>query len=177
MMLTNELRRLVSLLVNVSERFSQMLLYVPEEVLALEKSFGDDGDALRLERRKRREQEQEQQQSTKYAAAPAGFSSERGEALSGIVLDCWIYRRRILRPLLEDTLPLKTTKTILRVKTTVSFRTTSSSRITSHRSRNSSTSTTHPDSSPTMLLYLPLRKRWNRKSQRRKRSLPDARNR
>ena len=84
MMLTNELRRLVSLLVNVSERFSQMLPYVPEEVLALEKSFGDDGDALRLERRKRREQEQEQQ-STKYAAAPAGFLSERGEALSGIV--------------------------------------------------------------------------------------------
>ena len=84
MMLTNELRRLVSLLVNVSERFSQMLPYVPEEVLALEKSFGEDGDALRLERRKRRGQEQ-QQQSTKYAAAPAGFSSERGEALSGIV--------------------------------------------------------------------------------------------
>ncbi len=91
MMLTNELRRLVSLLVNVSERFSQMLPYVPEEVLALEKSFGDDGDALRLERRKRREQEQEQQ-STKYAAAPAGFSSERGEALSGIVPGLLDYR-------------------------------------------------------------------------------------
>lgn len=91
MMLTNELRRLVSLLVNVSERFSQMLPYVPEEVLALEKSFGDDGDALRLERRKRREQEQ-QQQSTKYAAAPAGFSSERGEALSGIVPGLLDYR-------------------------------------------------------------------------------------
>ena len=91
MMLTNELRRLVSLLVNVSERFSQMLPYVPEEVLALEKSFGDDGDALRLERRKRREQEQ-QQQSTKYAAAPAGFLSERGEALSGIVPGLLDYR-------------------------------------------------------------------------------------
>jgi len=91
MMLTNELRRLVSLLVNVSERFSQMLPYVPEEVLALEKSFGDDGDALRLERRKRREQEQEQQ-STKYAAAPAGFSSERGEALSGIAPGLLDYR-------------------------------------------------------------------------------------
>lgn len=91
MMLTNELRRLVSLLVNVSERFSQMLPYVPEEVLALEKSFGDDGDALRLERRKRREQQQ-QQQSTKYAAAPAGFSSERGEALSGIVPGLLDYR-------------------------------------------------------------------------------------
>ena len=178
MMLTNELRRLVSLLVNVSERFSQMLPYVPEEVLALEKSFGDDGDALRLERRKRREQEQEQQQSTKYAALPLRVSRRNGERLyQASFPDCWITGRRILRPLLEDTLPLKTTKTILRVKTTVSFRTTSSSRITSHRSRNSSTSTTHPDSSPTMLLYLPLRKRWNRKSPRRKRSLPDARNR
>ena len=47
--------------------------------------------AVELSGRTRRSQEQEQQ-STKYAAAPAGFSSERGEALSGIVPGLLDYR-------------------------------------------------------------------------------------
>ena len=88
MMLTNELKRLSSLLVNVSERFAQMLPYVPEEVLALEekaRSFSDDDDAFRLEeRRKRREEEL-------YATTSGIFSSER-EALSGIVPGLLDYR-------------------------------------------------------------------------------------
>ena len=53
MMLTSELRRLLSLMGTVSERFSQMLQCVPEEVLALEKSTRGDDEVFHAERRKR----------------------------------------------------------------------------------------------------------------------------
>ena len=83
MMLTSELRRLLSLMGTVSERFSQMLQCVPEEVLALEKSARGDDEVFHAERRKRREEEQ--------LTVSASFSSER-EALSGIVPGLLDYR-------------------------------------------------------------------------------------
>ena len=171
MMLTNELRRLVSLLVNVSNVFSNAAR--ARGSVGVGKEPSDDGDALRLEKEKKRTRTRTTT-IDEVRRCSCGFLVGTGRGF--IRHRSWIVDYRTPYTSSSSRIrSLKTTKTILRVKTTVSFRTTSSSRITSHRSRNSSTSTTHP--TPRRYFYLPLRKRWNRKSPRRKRSLPDARNR
>ena len=110
--------------------------------MALEKSFGDDGDALRLERRQE-ENKNKNNNNRRSTPLPLRVSRRNGERLYQASFPVVDYHAVILSSS-RGYASSQTTKTILRVKTTVSFRTTSSSRITSHRSRNSSTSTTHP---------------------------------
>ena len=85
MMLTSELRRLLSLMGTVSERFSQMLQCVPEEVLALEKSARGDDEVFHAERRKREEEQ---------LTVSASFL-RKGKRYRASFLDCSITGRQI----------------------------------------------------------------------------------